>query len=1047
MQSSSPAEPIFQFKPSLHTLKTDHDIHVSEFFSTILQALETIYPQFIDKQKIPNSQRESLGKQIKALEILSDLPIYHFICEHALTIQTPQIRFLKFLHEFTGIAFSVRDKQGNHLLHVAALHNYLELTKFLILEMEQSIDVVNNKQIHPLSFACMKGYHSKQACDPKNNIVDFYIDYLPKLSSEKNTALIIASREGRPLIIDWLLKFRTHHSVSTNDPRHVDYQNTNGTTAITAALTFEHFNIFQKLENFGGEPLIKDNYGANALHYLASFIDMATFIDFMEKYEISLDPYMTEDDTCILNYAVLNPDTDLLKLLIISSNISPTQIQNLISTIEFNDKTLATLRYLVTEHDLKLWHINESGCRDYVVDERGQNALHLAILSGAVETCHYLVNELSFDIESRDLSGASPLFTAASQEILPHSQAIMEWLIDECGAKTNITEQHGLPLSHMLAHAKHNNVLLHLLNEGKIDILTLDSQGLSIYDVAIIKQNITLIESLTQYIKRYNLTHPPIQIKNYRCFPKFLCQLIDIKALNFTNIDDEGDYPLHTLAKYADSHLLLNFLESHRDFDINQQNKQGETALKMILARLDDDLARQFISRFKPDITSLDKHGKNIYSELCQNNRVDLLAFVTKSSLHQKPFFDALCFQETRLAFQNQKMAVFHFLINYQIKYLKKSQHPLFLAIAAEDLAMVKVLILEQKIPLNLKPQKNSSLLKLASSNKSNGIFNFLMCEMLATETMREWLCQGMEQKHLGITKDDLLVNFIQEPNLNLYNILQHYYHLHWNHLIFGKIRVIDIIISQEKIDILAYICQKEMLKMHEFIDANHLSDEGILKLKHITTLWPNRLDPMLETFQQIAADSDLCNRIFILVAKAPQEIMQRILASNGFWQLQNIAQQNLLHICAIHNRLDLISMVLAHQSASLNTKDIFGRTPLHHAAAFGHHEMVQVLLSHPDIDLLSSDNQGQNLLHQAIQNICSPLALTIIRQYPHLLFVKDCFGKMPWQFLKENASILVENEDAKILSQNIDSTLLAHGFFKQEEMGEMPSFTKTAGI
>jgi ankyrin repeat protein len=1026
MMSPHAPETLFCFKPTLYDSKQPKHMAMAERFLNIIQKIEQLH-------RYPSDDVEcirSLQALIQQFESISVLPLFHFICQHAEKIKSEHIQLFKLIQSLTGHSFNVRDQKGHHLLHVAALYNFYDLTRFLIEEAGESIDSVNTDNVHPLTYVFMKGHFARDGKRQEENLIDYYLDNLPRLSKEKNTGLIIAAREGRSLIVDWLLRYRIDRELTPDDPRHIDYQNINGYTAMIAALSQQKFNIFQKLENFGGKPLIADHHGANAIHYLASFTDSYALADYLEKYKIDLHDYLGDEENNILNFAALNPNSEVMAMILLSTNATAEQIQKLSAAIEFADDNLAMLRLLVEEKGLTLWTVEESGRRKYLTDPQGQNALHLAILLGAHKTCRWLVEELGFDIEACDDFGATALFKAASQNFQDHSLAIMTWLIDECGAKTNITEVNGLPLGHVLARANHNYLLMRLLHEGKIDILSTDPNGLSIYDVAIIGQNLKLIESLTQFIHIYNLSHPPINIKHYQCYPKFIVQLVTSGLLRLDNIDDEGDYALHLLSKYAEKELLFSFL-SLPGIDINQQNKAGESALKLILARHDDELAKQFISQFKPNLSLLDRHPQTIYERLCHENRTDLLIFLTKSSVHQKSLFDNLCFSLMLHAFKAQDHVLLNYLVNYQVKQVSKSLHPLILAIKHQELDLFKAFVLEHGLALDLKPQKNSSLLKLAASNKSNGIFSFLVSQLLTNADYCRWLSDGIKSRNLGIVHEDLIAEFIQHPQIELYCFLHQHANLSWSSIIAGKTSVFELVLQQNKAEFINYFIEHERLKLSDILKPTHFQENGLEFLTKLLALWPNVEDPDFQTLKDLNPQTTFISRLAYLICHASSALVLKIMHQAEFWELTNSARQNVFHLISINNRLDLLPFALSHYPEGLNVPDQFGRTPLHHAVAFGWEDMIQALLITPNIYLFSVDHQGQNLLHQAVPTISAPLIFKIIEQRIDLLFEKDFMGNTPWTYIEKRECFFEEEQAAMTdLAEKVTCFVRKQGFF-----------------
>jgi ankyrin repeat protein len=57
---------------------------------------------------------------------------------------------------------------------------------------------------------------------------------------------------------------------------------------------------------------------------------------------------------------------------------------------------------------------------------------------------------------------------------------------------------------------------------------------------------------------------------------------------------------------------------------------------------------------------------------------------------------------------------------------------------------------------------------------------------------------------------------------------------------------------------------------------------------------------------------------------------------------------------------------MLLEANASLDARDVSGRTPIHLAASRGHVAVLEVLLTHPKCDIYTEDKQGNTPLHVA---------------------------------------------------------------------------------
>lgn len=224
---------------------------------------------------------------------------------------------VKLLHE-KGIITSGKDNAGNNSLHFSTWAGHLEITKFLIENMNFSVVERNFEGMQPIHFCAAGnhieivkylfeinenavigsdcnsgfGFHSlhRAAMYGAIDVVKFLLE--KKLvepdtrSSNGSTALLLATQHGRDKVVDYVLDV---HLVDVNA------QNNHGLSALFFACIAGHTDLVIKLVQKGASCNIKSLAGSTPLHAAAGS-GRHDICEYFSEYDDEEIDFLAQDD-------------------------------------------------------------------------------------------------------------------------------------------------------------------------------------------------------------------------------------------------------------------------------------------------------------------------------------------------------------------------------------------------------------------------------------------------------------------------------------------------------------------------------------------------------------------------------------------------------------------------------------------------------------------------------------------------------------------------------------------------------------------------------
>lgn len=205
-------------------------------------------------------------------------------------------------------------------------------------------------------------------------------------------------------------------------------------------------------------------------------------------------------------------------------------------------------------------------------------SLHDAIKTGKVEVVRDLLSK-GLDINAKE-RGYTPLYTAVAFNC---SQDVLKLLIDH-GADLNIKDKQGwTPLQHIL-NSYGNPTNAKILTDAGADVNTKNHSGQTIFHLAAIKKDISLIEYLLakgiDVDSRDNEGQTPLYHAAALNKDDIYFDVAEMLLKNGANVnaqDVNGMTPLHELVKHSNKKIFQLFLDYKAD--VNLKDRLGDTPL------------------------------------------------------------------------------------------------------------------------------------------------------------------------------------------------------------------------------------------------------------------------------------------------------------------------------------------------------------------------------------------------------------------------------------------------------------------------------------
>ena len=292
-----------------------------------------------------------------------------------------------------------KDSRGHTPLHYAAINNRLEVVRYFINKQHCDPMTRDNDGDTLLYLACSKGHLnivqyliSEAHCNPscENNDVD--------------TLLYLACSKGHLNIVQYLIS-EAHCNPSC--------ENIDGDTPLHLACANGHAHIMQYLLSTGKvDPLAKNKYGrtptykiknelVSPLHLAAHHGWMDIVIGLITKYKCDTNCKDSDGHTP-LHYAASNNHLEVVRYFINGQHCDPMAKDN-------NGDTPLHLACQYGHHNIAQYLIREANCNPSCQNKNGDTPLHLVCGNDHAHIVQYLLSTGKVDAMAKNKSGETPV--------------------------------------------------------------------------------------------------------------------------------------------------------------------------------------------------------------------------------------------------------------------------------------------------------------------------------------------------------------------------------------------------------------------------------------------------------------------------------------------------------------------------------------------------------------------------------------------------------------------------------------------------------------
>ncbi len=230
------------------------------------------------------------------------------------------------------------------------------------------------------------------------------------------------------------------------------------------------------------------------------------------------------------------------------------------------------------------------GANFKVIDNGNQNLLHAACWAGHIDIIEHLINNLKFNINSKDSSGTCCHIAAAKGDL-----DLLKVLIG-FGSDFKILDVNGANLLHAAVSQGHTEMIEYLTKELSFRINSKDDKGLTVCHYVCLSNDINCLKTIIKLGSDHN------------------------------KLDNIGNNLLH-MASFRSDAEFIEYLIRDLKFDLNVLNKNGYTACHFAVSSA-NLIGLKALVKMGANFNKLTGNGKNLLDLAIINNNLEIIEYL-----------------------------------------------------------------------------------------------------------------------------------------------------------------------------------------------------------------------------------------------------------------------------------------------------------------------------------------------------------------------------------------------------------------------------------
>ncbi|XP_071086410.1 putative ankyrin repeat protein RF_0381 [Haliotis cracherodii] len=536
-----------------------------------------------------------------------------------------------------GADLSLTDLNYSSILHLACTGGNIEIVNYLLTEALVDTNSTDENNYTPAIIAATAGHR---------NVFDLLVVKgadLTILGDDDNSVLHAASRGGNIEIVRNVL---TRNIVNIN-ARGIDEM----TPVLEAALN-GHDEVFDLLVEKEADLLIVAHYGDTILHeacrggnvQIVKYVLNQNIVDVNSKGYNGLTPAMkaavgghkavfylllekrpdlspTDDDgNNLLHMACEGGNVELVKYVLALNSVD-------INSRTEDGRTPAMVAASKGHKDMLKLLVNE-GADLSLVNNDGEDALHISLLCENMEMVKYILTQDVVNINGAEKNGMTPVLLAAEHGCID--------LFDLVVSK-------GADLSSRYVAGK--SILQSACLGGNVDIV----------------EYVLAQDNVLQDINRIGWNGwTPVMFAAFQG-NKEVFDLLVKKGADLAQINNDGNTILHLAC--AQNWKIVKFLLSRNIVDINSRARNGRTPL-MMTALSGSKTGFELLTRKGANPSLVDKDGNNILHLACMRTHVDIVKYIVVNAIVDLTLRNKNGLNATMVAKKEENEVAYNFLLS-----------------------------------------------------------------------------------------------------------------------------------------------------------------------------------------------------------------------------------------------------------------------------------------------------------------------------------------------------------------------------------------------